>query len=66
MQLTDRVTHIKEWQQPRRMPGGTRRELGAFQQHDIRPSLQGQMIERADADHAAAYDDDTGMSFHVS
>ena len=35
-------------------------------QHDVRPAFVGEMVERADADHAAADHHDAGMSFHVT
>jgi len=46
------------------MPGRPGGEFRALEQRNVGPSLQGQMIERADAHHAAADDDDAGMSFH--
>ena len=64
MQLSYGVTHVEQRQQTGRMPGGSRRELGAFQQHRVSPAFQRQMVQRADAYHAAADHHDAGMSFH--
>jgi hypothetical protein len=65
VQLADRVAHVEQRQQARGMPGGTGRQFGALQQHHVGPSLQCEVVQRADADHAAANDYDAGMSFHV-
>ncbi len=65
VQLADRVAHVEQRQQARRMPGGPGGQFGALEQHHVGPAFEGQMIERADADHAAANDDDAGMSFQV-
>jgi len=64
VELSDGVTHVEQGQQTGRVPGRTRGQLGTLQQYDVRPTLQGEVIQRADADHAAADDDHTGMSFH--
>jgi hypothetical protein len=48
------------------MPGGSSGEFGALEQHNVAPALQGQMVQRADADYAAADYDDAGMSLHGS
>src|SRR5271170_4621371 len=64
MQLADRVAHVKQWQEPRRMPGGARGQFRALQQHDIRPAFFSQVIQRADADNAATDDDNSSMRFH--
>ena len=66
VQLADRVAHVEQRQQARRMPGRSRGQLGALQQHDVRPALQRQVIKRADAYHSAANHHDAGMSFHLS
>ncbi len=47
-----------------RMPGGARRQLLALDQNDVLPAQLGQMIEDADADHAAADDRYAIMRFH--
>ena len=65
VQLADRVAHIEQRQQACGMPSGTGGEFGALQQHHVGPSLQCEVVQRADADHAAANDYDAGMSFHV-
>src|SRR5271155_1696014 len=64
MQLADRVAHVKQRQEPGRMPGGARGQFRALQQHDIRPAFFGQVIQRADADNAATDDDNSSMRFH--
>ena len=66
VQLPDRVAHVEQRQQSRRVPGGAGGQFRALQQHHVRPAFHGQVVQRADADHAAADDDDAGMSFHVS
>jgi hypothetical protein len=65
VQLADRVTHVEQRQQACGMPGGTGCQFGALQEHHVGPSLQCEVVQRADADHAAANDYDAGMSFHV-
>ena len=52
--LADRVAHVEERQQAGGMPGRARGQLLALDQHDVGPALLGKMIERRDADHAAA------------
>ncbi len=65
VQLADRVAHVEQGQQARRMPGRSRGQLRALQQHRVAPTFQGQMVERADADHTATDHYDAGMSFHL-
>jgi hypothetical protein len=65
VQLPDRVAHVEKRQEPRRVPGRAGGEFGALEKHGVRPALVSQMIERADADHAATDHHDAGMSFHL-
>ena len=64
VQLPDRVAHIEQRQEARRVPGGSGGELRALEQHHVRPAFVRQVIERADAYHAATDHHDAGMSFH--
>jgi hypothetical protein len=41
VELPDGVAHIEERQQSRRMPGGSSRQFGPLQEHDVGPPLQG-------------------------
>src|SRR5690606_22751437 len=52
--LADRVAHVEQRQEPRGMPGRTRRELAPFDEHDVGPAFPRQVIERGYADDAAA------------
>jgi len=54
VQLADRVAHVEERQEARGVPGGTGREFGALDEHDVGPALVDQVIEGADPDGAAA------------
>ena len=64
VQLADGVAHVEERQQARGVPGRAGRQLGALEQHHIRPALLRQVVERADADDAAADHDHPRMRFH--
>ena len=64
VQLADRVAHVEERQQPRGMPGGSGGELGALDERDVLPALLGQVVERADAHHAAADHQRPNVRFH--
>ena len=64
MQLANRIAHIKQRQQAGRVPSGTGGQLLAFNQGYIGPAFFGQMIERSDADHASANDNDPCCRFH--
>ena len=46
------------------MPGGTRRELGTFQQRDVCPATFGQSVENGGADTTTADDNGASMSLH--
>ena len=48
-----------------RMPGGARGEFALFDQHDVAPAFERQMIEQADAHDAAANDNYPRMRFHL-
>ena len=48
----------------RRVPGGARGQLGALDQHDVRPAELGQVVENRTADDAAADHHHAGMGFH--
>src|SRR3984957_11924944 len=50
---------------PGGMPGGSRRELGPFDQEHILPACLRQVIEHAYADDAAADHDYLGVLLHV-
>ena len=63
--LADRVAHVEERQQPRRMPGRAGGQLLALDQDDIRPALLGQMVERRDADDASTDNNDPRLRFHA-
>ena len=52
--------------QTRRMPGGAGGETVAFQQDDVLPPHQCQVIGNGGADDAAADDDDAGMDWAKS
>ena len=65
MDLADRVGQVEERQQARRMPGRAGGQLLALDQDDIGPALLGQVVERRDADHAAADDDRAGVALHA-
>ena len=45
------------------MPGGTRGQAVALEQHDVLPAHQRQVISDGSADDSAANDDDTGMGW---
>ena len=62
--LPDRVAHVEERQQTGRMPGRAGGELLSLHQHDVRPALFGEMVERRDADDAASDHHDARMGFH--
>jgi hypothetical protein len=64
VQLPDRVAHIEERQEPRRVPGGSGGELRTLEQHRVRPAFLCEVIERADTHHAATDHRDAGMSLH--
>jgi hypothetical protein len=64
VQLADGVAHVEQRQQSGGMPGGSGGQFRALEQHDVLPAFFGQVIERADTDHAAADDDHPGMAFH--
>ena len=49
---------------PRRVPGTARGQLGAFDQHHVRPAKLGQVIKHAAPDDSAADDADPGVGFH--
>ena len=66
VQLPDRVAHIEQRQEAGGVPGRAGGELGALDQHHVRPPFFRQVIERADAYRAASDDHDAGMSFHLS
>lgn len=65
MNLPDRVAHIEQRQQSRRVPCRTRGQFLALQQHNIAPPLFRQMIKRRDANNASTNDDDPCCGFHV-
>jgi hypothetical protein len=44
------------------VPGGSRGQGLALQQHQVFPAELGQVVKNAAADHAAANDDDPGMT----
>ncbi len=52
--LADRIGHVEQRQQARRMPGGAGGQLLALDEDDIAPALLGQVVERRNADDAAA------------
>ena len=55
---------LKSGSRPGRVPGRAGGQLLALHQHDVRPALLGEMIERRDADHASADHHDARMRFH--
>ena len=55
---------LKSGSRPGRMPGRAGGQLLALDQHDVGPALLGEVIERRDADDAAADDDRACLSFH--
>ncbi len=65
VQLADGVTHVEERQQTGRMPGRAGCQLGALQQHHIRPPLLRKVVQGTDSDHAPADHHHARMSFHV-
>ena len=62
--LPHAVAHVEQGQEPRRVPGGARGELRPLAQDHVRPALAGEVVERRDADDAAADDDHPGMRLH--
>ena len=48
----------------RRMPGGPGGELGAFDEHHVRPAELGEMVEDGTADHAAPDHDHARVRLH--
>ena len=64
--LADRVGEVEERQEPGGMPGRARGQLLPLDEHDIRPALLGEMIERRDADHAAADHHHAGVGSHAA
>ena len=64
VQLADRIAHIKERQQPCGMPSGPGGEFRALEEHDVRPTLEGEVVQGADAHSTAADDHHSGMCFH--
>ena len=64
VQLADRIGHVEQGQQARRVPGGAARQFLALDQHHIAPAHLGQMIEGRDADDPSADDDDACVSVH--
>jgi hypothetical protein len=64
VQLADRVAQIEQRQQAGGVPSGAGGELVALQQHDVAPAEPGQVVERADADHAATNDDNPRVGLH--
>ena len=62
--LADRVAHVEQGQEARGVPGRTRGQLLALDQHHIRPALSGQLIEGGDADRAAADHHHARMALH--
>ncbi len=62
--LPDGIAHVEERQQPGGMPGRAGGQLLPLDQHDIRPALLGQVVERRHADDAAADDHRTRVTSH--
>ena len=62
--LPDAVAHVEQGEEPRRVPGGAGGELRALAKDHVRPALAGEVVERRDAEDAAADDDDPGMGLH--
>ena len=56
MKLTDRIAQIEQRQQARRMPRRPRSQFLALDQNNVGPAHPGEMIERTDANDAAAND----------
>ena len=65
VQLADRVAEVEQWQQPGGMPGRPRGQFLPLDQHHVGPAEFGQMIKRADADHAAADHHRPCRTFHA-
>ena len=63
--LAHRVAHVEQRQQAGGVPGRPGRQFLALQQHHVRPALGRQVIERRDADDAAADDHDSRMLRHL-
>ena len=64
VQLSNRVAHVEQRQQSGGVPRRAGRQLLALHEHDIRPSLAGQVVEGGYADDAAANDDYARMRLH--
>ena len=64
VQLADRVTHVEQRQEPRRVPGGACGELGALDQRHVGPALPRQVVERAHTHHAATDDQNPHVRLH--
>ena len=62
--LADRVAHVEQRQQAGGVPGRAGGQLLALDQHHVRPALLGQMIERRDADRAAADHHHARLALH--
>ena len=63
--LSNAVAHVEQRQQTRCMPGRTTGQLCFFQQDAVfSPALAREVIQRTDADDAAANDDDFCSVFH--
>ena len=52
--LADRVAHVEQRQKAGGVPGRARGQFLALEQHHVRPALLGEVVERRDADRAAA------------
>ena len=50
----------------RGVPGGARRQFVAFDQHDVVPALEGQVIKRGASGDTAADDDYAGLRFDLT
>ena len=64
--LPNRIAHIEQRQQSRRVPGRAGRQFIALHQHHIRPTLPGQLVQRGDAHNSAANHNHARLIFHCT